>query len=433
MFSHSPPGLRQGAASRWCLIPVIGLAVVNLAPAQEALQSSLAGDAAAAARNLQLQSQPYTFKAGDFKLQVTPSLALNWNDNITLTKTNTESDFILSPRLALDGSYPVGAYNQFNLSVAFGYNKYLDHDQYSQWYLGSDSGLSFDSYVKDFWINVHDRFQLTQDPAAESAVAGTGNYGTFQNTAGLSVTWDLKDINLKLGYDHQNVESLSSQNDQVNSASELLVSQAGVQVNPKVTFGVEGTASFMTYEQSVLNDNQMYSAGIYGDLRPGLYFSVQPHFGYTIYESSQTSSSIQGGNINTWYADLTLTHQATDFLTYALSAGHEIRPGVESDAIVVTYVRPGITWNVIKNVSLQTSGFYEHGDESAGQQASLLENNYNWYGGALSLSYSPMKEVSISLNYRLTFRSSNVATGEYTQNQVGLLISYTPQFTDTPQ
>ena len=169
-----------------------------------------------------------------------------------------------------------------------------------------------------------------------------------------------------------------------------------LRLHPKLTIGVEGTASFTTYDQAVLNNNQVYSAGIYGDWRPGSYFSVQPRFGYTIFESSQTSSSIQGGNLTSWYADLTLAHQATDFLSYSLNAGHEIRPGMQSDAIEDSYIRPNIDWNVIKDVTLQTSRFYEHGTEGGGQQASLTEKNYDWYGGGLSLSYSPMKKVTIS-------------------------------------
>jgi hypothetical protein len=97
-FSCSPRGLRRGAAWRWWLFPIMGLAAISLASAQEALRSSLAGDAAAEARNHQLQSQLYTFKAGDFRLLVTPSLALDWNENNTVVKTNTEADFILSFR-----------------------------------------------------------------------------------------------------------------------------------------------------------------------------------------------------------------------------------------------------------------------------------------------------------------------------------------------
>jgi len=432
-FSRGPLGLRRGAAGRWCLIPVMGLAAVNMASAQEALRSSLAGDAAAEARNLQLQSQAYTVKTGDFRLLVTPSLALDCNDNITLARNNTVSDFILRPLVALNASYPVGTYNLLNLSVAFGYDKYVNHDEFSQWRLDSGSALSFDVYVKDFWINFHDRFQYSQDPAAESAVAATGSYGTFQNTAGLSGTWDLKDVTLSLGYDHLNSLSTSSQFNYTDRASEMLVARAGLQVHPKLTIGVEGTAEFTTYDQAMLNKNQVYSAGIYGDWRPGSYFSVQPRFGYTIFNCSQTSSSVQGGNLTSWYADLTLRHQATEALTYSLSAGHEIRPGIQSGAIEDSYIRPNVNWNVIRNLTLQTSLFYEHGAEGGGQQASLLETSYDWYGGGLSLAYSPMKEVRLSLNYRLTLRSSNVASREYAQNMVGLQITYTPHFTNTPQ
>ena len=399
------------------------------ASAQEALRTSLAGDAAAEARHLQLQSLPYTVKSGDFKLLVTPSLELDWNDNIDLSRDNPESDFILRPLIALNASYPLSAYNLLNLSVDFGYDKYLNHDEFSQWRMDSGSELSFDVYVKDFWFNFHDRFQYSQDPSQEAAVAGTGSgsYGTFQNTAGLSGTWDLEDVTFTLGYDHQNVMSLSSQFNQMNRASELVDARTGLQFNPRLTVGVEGTASFTTYDQAVLNDNQQYSEGIYGDWRPGSYLSVRPRFGYTIFESSQTSSSVQGGNLASWYANLTLAHQATDFLSYSLDAGHEIRGGIQSGAIEDSYIRPSIDWKVIKDVALHASLSYEHGKEGGGQQASLVEKNYDWYGGGLSLSYSPMKKVKLSLNYRLTLRSSDVASREYTQNMVGLQITYTPQ------
>ncbi len=397
------------------------------AAAQEALRTSLAGDEAAEARHLQLQSLPDTVKAGDFRLLVTPSLELNWNDNINLTKDNPEADFILRPLVALNASYPFSTYNLLNLSVAVGYDKYIEHDEYSQWRLDSGSELSFDVYVKDFWINFHDQFQYTQDPAQEAAVAGTGSYGTFENTAGLSGTWDLEDVTLTLGYNHLNSLATSGQFDYTDRASEMVVARAGLRVHPKLTVGVEGTASFTTYDQAVLNDYQTYSAGIYADWRPGPYFSVQPRFGYTIFESSQTSASVQGENLSSWYADLTLAHQATDFLSYSLSAGHEIRAGVESSAIEDTYIRPSVNWNVIKDVTLQTSLFYEHGVEGGGQLAGFLEDNYDWYGGGLSLSYTPMKKVRLSLNYRLTLRSSNVPSQEYTQNMVGLQLMYIPQ------
>lgn len=441
LCARRPSGLRGGPAHRGWLIPVMGLAATSLAPAQDAFRNSLAGNAAADA----VQALALTVKSGDFRLQVASSLAMDWNDNINLTKTDPEADVILRPGISIGATYPFGKRNLLNLDVNFGYSKYLQHDEFSQWYVGSQSGsgLSFDLAIKDFTINFHDRFNTTQDAAQASAVAGTGTYGTFDNTVGLTGTWDLNAVTVTLGYDHQNIISLFDQSNSgmggtsstnslgsansIDHSSELFVTRVGVRAFPRLTAGVEGTASFTTYDQPVLNDNNNYSVGVFGDWRAGSYFRVQPRFGYTIFDYSQTSTAIQAGNVSSWYADLTLTHQATDYLNYSLSAGHGTGGGIQSDALETYYLRPSANWNVFKNVTLQTSLFYEHGAEAGGQLASLLESNYDWYGCALALSYSPMKKIRIGLNYRFTMRSSNVASGEYAQNMVGLQITYAPQ------
>ena len=72
-----------------CLVAFISLASLP-ALAQEALRDSLAGDAAAEARKIQLESLPYTIKSGDFRLLVVPSLGLDWNDNVNISKTDPE-------------------------------------------------------------------------------------------------------------------------------------------------------------------------------------------------------------------------------------------------------------------------------------------------------------------------------------------------------
>ncbi|MEJ7703260.1 MAG: hypothetical protein WKF47_06220 [Geodermatophilaceae bacterium] len=57
--------------------------------------------------------------------------------------------------------------------------------------LAPGSQLSFDVFVSDFRINFHDRFSLEQDPIDEAALSNVADYGRFQNTAGVSVLWDL--------------------------------------------------------------------------------------------------------------------------------------------------------------------------------------------------------------------------------------------------
>src|SRR5206468_1313888 len=98
----------------------------------------------------------------------------------------------------------------------------------------------------------------------------------------LSATWDLRDVVLNAGYDHESFISSTSVNDYLNRSSELLVARAGFRFNPAltagleasgsfVTSGLEASGSFVTYDQKVLNDSQGYSLGLYGDLRIGHY------------------------------------------------------------------------------------------------------------------------------------------------------------------
>ena len=403
------------------------LAVVLLpkfASAQDALRTSLAGDAAAEARRLHPEAMPYTFKSGDFRLLLTPSVEADWNDNVYLAKQNAQDDFILRPLLTLDASYPVTQNNLLALNLGVGYDKYVSHDDLSAFRLTSGSALSFDMYVKDFWINLHDRISYLQDSATQAAVANTGSFGTINNSAGLSITWDLQDLTLTAGYDHVNVISGSGQFKYMNHSSESILTRLGFRLNPRVTAGLEGSGSFTAYDQNSLNNNQDYSVGAYADWQPGPALRIQPRAGYTIFHADQTSVVTKASDQNTWYADLTLSHEITDLISYSLSAGHEIRLGITSDNIEDTYVRPGIGWKLIKDVNLHTSLFYEHGKQSATALGGVVGETYDQVGGSIEIGYELMKKLSTSLSYRATFRTSTDVSREYDQDLIGLRLTY---------
>ena len=101
-----------GAAS-----PSVSILQSRQAPAQEALRNSLAGDAAAEARHISPEAMPYTFKSGDFRLLVSPSLDLEWNDNVYLSQNSAEDDYILRPTVGIDASYPLTDKNLLQLDV----------------------------------------------------------------------------------------------------------------------------------------------------------------------------------------------------------------------------------------------------------------------------------------------------------------------------
>lgn len=401
--------------------------VTSLTSAQDAIRYSLTGNAALEQRQVEVENRPYSIKSGDFRLLVTPSLELDWNDNVNVSDKNPQQDFILRPFLQLDATYPVSQRNLLRVNIGIGYDYYFDHANYSGLRLESGSQVAFDIYVKNFKFDLHDRFSFTQDSAGYAAVYGTAQFGTFQNTAGLSVDWDLQDVVLTLGYDHLNYLMESSRFSYINHASELVDFRPGLKLNPRLTVGLEGTASFTTYEQRLLNNYNNYSGGVYADWRPSSVISIQPRAGYTLYDFQQTSFSILAQNQTSWYFDLTASHAITKSITYSLSVGHELQPGIQANVIADWYARSTITWNILEHLTLATPLSYEHGRQSAQGFGGAASEVFDWVGAGLTVSYSILKNFRAGLTYRLTVRGSSVASQGYSQNLVGLQVTYSPK------
>jgi len=405
------------------------LLAVLPASAQQALQNSLAGEAAAKARNQQMQSPDYTFKKGDFQMLVVPSLGFDWNDNVNLTQTNIWQDYIIKPSVGITASYPFTQRNFLYLNFSIGYDRYLLHPQLSTLDINSTSktGLSFDVGIKDVTTSFHDWISYSQDASQDATVVNTPSFGTLQNTAGFASTWDLNQITLSAGYDHQNVIATSSAFDDINNASEMLFARATLQVHPKVTVGIESSASFTTYEQQALNNNNAYSVGPYVEFRPGSYFTLTVRGGYSINQFANTSTNIQTASQDSWYASVNISHQPRESISYSLGIGREVQAGAQSDLVEDWYVRPAITWKIINGLDFVTSMSYEHGDQGVGSVGNLPGNpngNFDWYTGEVSLQHPLTSRLAMSLDYRLTVRSSGTPNDGYTQNMVGFELTY---------
>lgn len=422
------------ACRQWLL--VVTFLTAFSGSAQQALQNSLVGNSVADARTQNMQSQEYTFKDGDFRLLITPAMSAQWNDNVFLSKTNQSDDYILSPSVGIVSSYPITQRNILFLDINIGYNRYLNNSSLSTFDLNSSSGtgISFDIGIKDVTLNLHDWISYSQDSSQNATVSNTGNYGTFRNTIGISATWDLNQVTLSAGYDHQNVLATRSQFKQINHASEMFFVRSGFQVHPQVNVGLEATAALTTYDQAQLNNNDDYTVGPYLEFRPSSAMQITVRGGYSTYQFQQTSANIQTSGQNTWYAGLTLSHQIMEWLSYSIDAGREQQLGTQYDLSEDYYVRPNINWRFIKGFDLNTGFFYQHGKQGMGSTGSLplpgslsQEETYDWYGGNFVVQHALTSSFTLGLTYRLTIRSSNIDNNSYTQNLVGLQLTYQPK------
>src|SRR5207247_373018 len=192
--------------------------------AQDAVRPSLAGQEASDAREQYVSRIPYDLLLGPVRFRVGATVGVEYNDNINYAddgtavipnpigpgfitiRSNSQDDVIVTPNLTLDAIWPVTQLNTLRLDLGVGYAFYLDHSKNDTDYIlvAPKSQIALDIFVSDFRINIHDRMQLQQDPIQEGALSNVVNYGRFENTAGLSVLWDLNKLLLQVGYDHYN-------------------------------------------------------------------------------------------------------------------------------------------------------------------------------------------------------------------------------------
>jgi long-subunit fatty acid transport protein len=150
---------------------------------------------------------------------------------------------------------------------------------------------------------------------------------------------------------------------------------------------------------------------------------MQLRGGYTEYFFQQAGPSLPAFDANGWYAGLTVIQDITEAISYSISAGHELRLGIQANYTEDWYIRPSVNWKLFKQVTFNTSLGYENGTQMLASQPPAFEA-YNWLWVGLGARYELTKKLTVSLNYRLTERASNLGSRGYSQNLVGLQLNY---------
>ena len=108
--------------------------------------------------------------AGPIRFRFSITTGVEYNDNINLAERNKQEDVIIRPQFNINAIWPLTQLNTLRLDLGIGYAFYLNHSEFNNnaILISPGSQLSFDIFVGDFRINLHDRFSLSDDPADES-------------------------------------------------------------------------------------------------------------------------------------------------------------------------------------------------------------------------------------------------------------------------
>ena len=411
---HSSPAAARIASAVIFLL----LLLAPVGYAQEAVRPSLAGEAAAETRRQSIDQIPYNLRLGPIRFLFSITTGVEYNDNINLAEINPQSDVIIRPQFNIDAIWPVTELNTLKLDLGLGYGFYLEHpDANTNGVLISPgSQLSFDIFVQDFRINLHDRFLLQQDPTAQLQLSNVVDYGRFENAVGISVLWDLNKAVLTFGYDHFTFISTSDTFSYLDRNAEELNFSAYFALSSTTGAGLEASAVYNYYSQDFLNNAVGYSVGPFVETQITNYLKLRASVGYQAINFDTGGGVDDSSDASNPYAYILLSHRINAAITQTISAGHESELGVNSNFIVLNYVRHTATWNIINHLLLATELFYETGDDSGG----IFSEDIQRYGGAATFGYQLTPHATLGLRYQYIQKQSDQPLRDYKQNSVSL-------------
>jgi hypothetical protein len=388
----------------------------------------------------------YNMKLGPVLLNTNASLEGEYVNNIGLSSSGQQNDFIITPQLGVTASWPVTATNTLRFSTSVGYSKYMIHPQYDTGtvMVAPDSELSFDVYVGDFKINFHDQFSVQQDPASIGSLNNVVNFNRIQNVAGIGVLWDLNKLILSFNYDHitfvsTNLQALGgtdlSNPGNIDYSADQISAAASYRVTSTLVTGLEFAGSIRYYDQFNIDDNQM-SAGPFARIEVTPTFKVSAGVGYqeistssgnltlaTVQQPNNVSPVLGVGTYNSWYGNLTFDHRLNADYTDRFSIGHELELNVFSQISDVYYASYTSSWKVNSDLNLAFTLNYQD-VTSPSQSTSFSSSSFSDFTAGVQANFPVTKSISGAVLYQFSDNFGTSNSPGYTQDRVGMILNY---------
>lgn len=391
--------------------------------AQEALRTAVQGDRSYETRNApDYRPRDERMRIGPVNFGVGVSYGLEWNDNLNLTSTNLESDFIHRPGVNLRAVWPATKDSTLSFGMGIGYVKYMDNSDLDQLSIAPDSELAWDIPVEDFVFTLYDNVQYSQDVVSQGGLSGTAQFPRLENTVGVRMLWRPSRYDFEAGYAHYNFISDSSGFDYLSRSSEQFFGRVAYHFGVITRAGVEASGALTDYDSAARDDNQNLSVGPFVEWQLMRDLRITLRGGYVIYFFDSGAATNTNSDLNSYYLGLTVNHRLTDFVTHGLTVDRSVQQGINqgsgvSETLILSY---NATWAFHRRASLSVGPFYEHATEPQ----SGVEEEYDRSGTSVGISYRFTNQLMTSLGYRYTSKDSSFALRDYRQNSVTFSANY---------
>jgi hypothetical protein len=377
-----------------------------------------------------LQNQPYMIRWGDLSLLATTTVEAEWNDNITLSESQREEDYIIRPKVNVQGALPLTDVNGFNLTLGLGYEAYTQHPNDSRLLVTPGSALSFDLLLDEFRINIHDRVTYENDPSLYGNISGIVRIGGLFNTAGASVVRDAGNFTATLGFDRLDFVSSTAEFNSLNNSSDFGTARLAYRPQAAVAVGVESGGGCTLYNEDLLSGYDTYSVGVFAQWQLTSRLQLIGRAGFLDYNYDTPTLTEGHSSIPGYYVFLSAAGNLNPHLSYSLQGGHSVTVSVDGGVIQQWYVALNSACEIIQHGVLNASIRYENAlqpFENSFQEvneAATFAPTYERVVAQLAFSYPLAKRLNASLSYSLQLKDSPSGIGNYTQNDVIVGLTY---------
>jgi len=393
---------------------------------QDALYNALSFDNATAAQANQFALQPDQPHLGPVQLALGVYANAGYDDNINQAQTGAQSDVILRGGANLGFTWPATDRSALQFGTGIGYVHYLKYKSNNGLEISPDSVLSYAVSVKDATFSAFDQFSVTRQVTTEAALANQATLPRFENSVGVRSEWDPDQWTFLASYSHNN-EFSDQANDYLNSSSEYFFGRAGWYFAEATQAGLEASGGWTVYQVPGQGDNDNVSVGGYIDwrVRPSTHLVMRggPTY-YRFYSQGPTGAN---SSLSSYYVSLEASQQLTDFLSNQLSVDRSVNAGISRGSSYVEELAASesLSWVLTQHITVGPSLTYENGHQPFGVFPLLFTENYQRYGGGLSLGWKFTDHLSGNVSYSYWLRDSNLANRGYSENSVQAGLNYT--------
>ncbi len=405
-----------------CLILIIFLGFII--GAQELKAQEFSRQSLTSFENVRVlnRDERYNLRLGGVKLQIDAALQTEMNDNINLASSKGAlSDLILRPGIEIKGGWQATENNKITMTLGINYAKYLSHPEYESKtpLIAPNSETDFVMSIGDWKVKVFDRFRLLEDPTTNGQLSGVATFRRFENDIGTLVDWDLNQFILTWGYTWNTFFSMESAFDSLNRDSHIFSFEPKYLINEAITVGLSNRFTMIDYERNIQNDSRSLESAPFAEIKWTKYTTTRVEIGYQDYKSDQSGTLQDSSSFSSVYTKFTIKNRLNKYMNHDLSFTRKAEPGIGSNFVDRMAFDYGMDWEIIKEMGLRGVVFYENLG-SSGSGAELADR----YGLLGRMSYPLTVSTMVALEYRMTYKDSNLFDKDYIQNVTSAILSY---------